>query len=259
MTNAAQRIKNITRETEILHKNALAEGRTEECIKIIEKIEAMTVVVLKEGSDGRKLLNEIKGMILSGGEEAKARSVSRSFLQAMKEFEGTQEAYKAKYRQQLERQYKLVYPEGKVDFGFLSDSQTSIVLSQQIFRLSEDSRARKELESMKARDAEMRLLEKGVEEVRQIFEEISMLVREQGDMIDKVEDYVIEIQGNVRDTVAVLDKSVQVHKARQKKRRLAFSVGVMVLTVLLGIIVNELFPQLIPGIFEMIFGALIGD
>ena len=257
--DAVQRIKNITRETEVLHKNALAEGRTEECTKIIEKIEAMTIVVLKEGSEGRKLLTEISRMTKSGGEEAKVRSVSRSFLKAMKDFEGKQEAYKAKYRQQLERQYKLVYPEGKVDFGPLSDSQTSLILSQQIFRLSEDSRARKELESMKARDVEMHQLEKGVEEVRQMFEDISMLVREQGDMVDKVEDYVIEIQGNVRETVAVLVKSVEMHKARQKKRRLAFAVGVVVLTTLLGIIVNEMFPQLIPGIFEMIFGGLGGD
>lgn len=250
-----QRIKKITKETEVLHKNALAECRTEECIKTISKIESMTLVVLKEGSDARKLLAEMREMKKSSGEEAKVRSVSRSFLQGMKEFEGKQEAYKAKYRQQLERQYKLVYPEGTVDFGLLSDSQTSLILSQQIFRLSEDSRARKELESMKARDVEMHQLEKGVEEVRQLFEEISILVREQGEMIDKVEDYVIEIQGNVRDTVAVLEKTVEIQKARQRKRRMAFIFGVMVLTVLIGIILNELFPKLIPAIFEFIFGG----
>lgn len=249
----------ITKETEVLHKNALAEARTEECIKIIAKIESMTVVVLEEGSDARKLLGQMSGMKKSGGEEAKVRAVSRSFLQAMKEFERKQEAYKTKYRQQLERQYKLVYPEGTVDFGPLSDSQTSLILSQQIFRLSEDSRARKELESMKARDAEMHQLEKGVEEVRKMFEEISMLVREQGEMIDKVEDYVIEIQGNVRETVAILEKSVEIHKERQRKRRMAFAFGVMVLAVLLGIIINELFPNFIPGIFEMIFGGFSGE
>lgn len=254
--DAVQKIKKITRETEVLHKNALAEGRTEECIKIIEKIESMTVVILEEGTDARKVLGEMSEMRKKGGgEEAKVRSVTRSFLQAMKEFEWIQEAYKSKYRQQLERQYKLVYPEGTVDFGPLSDSQTSLILSQQIFRLAEDSRVRKELESMKARDAEMNQLEKGVEEVRQIFEDISILVREQGDMIDKVEDYVIEIQGNVRETVTILEKSVQVHKARQKKRRMAFAVSVMILTVLIGIILNELFPNLIPAIFEYIFSG----
>ena len=108
---------------------------------------------------------------------------------------------------------------------------------------------------MKARDAEMHQLEKGVQEVRQMFEEISMLVREQGEMIDQVEDYVIEIQGNVRDTVAVLEKSVEIHKERQRKRRLAFAFGVMVLSGLILIIINELFPDFIPAVFEYIFGG----
>lgn len=253
--DAVERIKKITKETEVMHKNALAEGRTEECIKIIEKIEAMSSEVLKEVSDTRRVLVELADFKKSGAEEAKVRSVGRSFLQAMKEFEGTQETYKAKYRKQLERQYKLVYPDGGVDLGLMTDSQTSLLLTQQIFRLSEDSRARKELESMRARNSEMQELEKGVEEVRLMFEQISMLVSQQGDAIDKVEDYVIEIQGNVKDTVTVLDQSVEKHRARQRRRRILFLVMLMVLMVLLGIILNEIFPSLIPGIFNIIFGS----
>lgn len=239
----------------MLHKNALAEGRSEECIKIIEKIEVLAGKVLEEGSDTRRVLAEMRECRKTGGEEAKVRSVGRAFLQAMKEFEGKQEAYRLKYRQQLERQYRLVYPDGEgSDLGLMTESQTSLLLTQQIFRLSEDSRARKELESMRARNAEMHQLEKGVEEVRAMFEEISVLVREQGEMIDKVEDYVIEIQGNVRDTVDVLGKSVEVHKARQARRRLGVLIAAGILFFLLVIIVNELFPDLFPAIFSAIFG-----
>lgn len=248
---------------EVLHRNSLAEARTEECVKMIMKIEVLTGKVIEEASASRKILaslnvdnnvNTTKNSSNTSANGAKIKAVGRAFLKVMSDFDKKQEEHRIKYRKQMERQFRLIDPSGSdLDLAQLTGSQTSLLLSKQIFRLSEDSRARRELESMKARDEEMHQLEKGVQEIRILFEEITMLVREQGEMINKVEDYVIEIEGNVKKTLGILDKSVEVHKARQQRRRLGFLLGLSLLLILIGIILNELFPDFIPYLMRKLF------
>lgn len=261
MLNSIERIRKISGETEVLHRNSLAEARTEECVKMIMKIEVLTGKVLQEACETRKVLQNLNTVThnstsSTNSTNTKIRAVGRAFLKVMSDFDKKQEEHRKKYKLQLERQIRLIDPSGSdlnLNLDELSGSQTSLILSKQIFRLSEDSRARRELESMKARDEEMNQLEKGIQEIRILFEEITIIVREQGEMINKVEDYVIEIEGNVRKTVGILDKSITVHKLRQRRRRMGFIFGLVLLIILLGIIFNELFPDLVPFIFRKIF------
>lgn len=253
---SVERIKALTGETEVLHKNALAQADTEECVKIIAKIEGLVAVVLREATGTRRIISDLVKKEGSP-ETAKVRSVSKKFLQVMRNFDQVQADYRQRYRNQLERQYRLINPSGSqsdlslsdLNLAQLSESQSSLLLSQQIFRLSEDSRARRDLEAVKQRNAEMHQLERGVEEVRVLFEEISMLVSQQGEQINRVEDYVVEIGGDVERAAVVLEKSVETHKRSQARRRIVFLLGLSLLIILLLIVFNELFPNVLASIF----------
>lgn len=245
------RIKSISKASKVLHKDALAEARSEECLKLIGRIEELAGEVLEEASSTRKLLSQLNSIASYPSSKefqmirAKIKSVSGAFLKVMSEYERQEREYREKYRRQLERQYRLIDPNAsQEDLSGLSSSQTSILLTKQIFRLSEDARLRRELESMKARDEEMNQLERSVQEIRILFEEISVLVQEQGESINRIEDYVIEIQGNVKATTVALEKAVQVARIKQRRRRTTFLIGLTVLTILILIILNELFPSL---------------
>lgn len=243
---SVEKIKKFTRETEVLHKNALAEAKTEECIEKMAQVEKLVSAVLKEATETRKLISALQQNKKDGPEDAKVRSVSRTFLQAMRQFERVQEDYRERYRKQLERQYRLINPDGNqsdLNLAQLTESQTSLLLSQQIFRLSEDSRARRDLELMRQRNAEMHELEKGIEEVRVMFEEISVLVCQQGDLINKVEDYVVEISGDVKKANAALDKTLEIHKKKQAMRRVSFLISLTVLVFIFLVIIDSLFPN----------------
>ena len=253
--SSVERIKTISKASKVLHKDALAEARSEECLKLIGKIEGLAGKVLGEATATRKLLSQLNSYTNSvGGNNkdssvtmirAKIKSVSGAFLKIMSQYERQESEYREKYRLQLERQYRLINPNAsEEDLNGLSSSQTSVLLTKQIFRLSEDARIRRELESMKARDEEMNQLERSVQEIRILFEEISLLVQEQGESINKIEDYVIEIQGNVKATSIALEKAVQVARIKQRRRRMTFLIGLTVLSILILIIINELFPSL---------------
>lgn len=252
--DSVERVKKFTKATEVLHRNALAEARTEESLKLMEKVDEIVGAVLQESKATRAAIGDLQRH-KTGREGAKIRSECRRFMEAMGSFEGVQEEYRERYRQQLDRQCRLIDPESQQQTGPvpLSDSQTSLMLSQQIFKLADDSKARRQLEILKERNTEMHQLEKGIAEVRALFAEISALIGEQGDQIDTVEDYVLEVCANAAQTVAVLDQTVAMHRKKQSRRRAAIMIGVVILTLLLGVILNEL------GLFPLMYRLLGGN
>ena len=247
--DAVEAIRKWTRRTETLHKNALAEARSEETTKLLAEVEEAVQSTLNESKKARECLTGLQKH-KSGREGAKIRSVSRQLLEETREFERIQAEYREKYRKQLERQMRLIDPTGEAGMIGnlnLSDSQTSLLLSQQIFKHADDTKARLLLQSLKERNTEIHELEKGVEEVRQLFAEIAAIVNEQGDQIDKVEEYVQEVCGNVEKTVGHLDQTVEIHRKKQARRRAAMLISVVILALLVGIIANEL------GLFSLIY------
>lgn len=259
--DSVERVKKFTRATEVLHKNALAEARTEETLKLMSRVEEIVEEVLKESKGTRVIIVALQRH-KTGREGAKIRAECRRFMDAVGSFERIQEEYRERYRQQLERQYRLIDPDLRLrddknlstslSTSFLNDSHTSLMLSQQIFKLADDSKSRRQLEILKERNTEMHQLEKGIDEVRALFAEISTLISEQGDQVNKVEDYVLELCANTEKTAGVLDQTVAMHRKKQARRRAAMMIGVVILTLLLGIIFNEL------GIFSFMYRIVGG-
>ena len=254
VTGAVERIRKYTKATEVLHRNALAEARTEERMNLLGEVEGMVGAVLVEVQGVGGVLEELQRH-KAGREGAKIRSVGRMFVAATGAFERVQEEYREKYRKQLARQYQLIDPSGNLDLGLLGDSQSSLLLSQQIFKLPDASDARLRLETLREENAEMRQVERGVEEVRVLFADISRRVLEQGDQINTVEDYVLEVCSNAEQAAGALNQTIEIHRQRQARRRAAMTVATVVLALLVGIIANEL------GVFRVLgwmFAWLMG-
>lgn len=237
MSESVERIKKYTSESEILHRRVLAESRREESVRLIGKIESLVSGVLLEACEARKCLKCLSQF--QGNGPMKIKSVGRSFLSVMRDFERVQEEYRERHRRQFERQCLLIDPSmSATDLAKLSDSQTSLLVAQQLFRLDSDplGGAQRQLADMRDRNTEMQHLERGIEDIRVLFQDISVLVMAQGDLVSRVEDYVLEIQGNVDDSLQVLEKSVEVNRGAQRRRQLWFLISLIILIVLILII-----------------------
>lgn len=235
-----------------MQKNALAEGRSEEIKKIIENMEIIDKEIICEASATQKIFKELQSYVkIDPNILLKIRGIGSNFLGVMEEFERVQKVYSEKCRKQIDRQLMLIDPSGNVN-GLNSevlsggkDDRVSSPLNHQIqiFRLSEDSRARRELEleSLKGQRNEMQKLEKGLQEIHSLFQDIRVLVQEQGDTIFRIQDLVDDIEGNVKKTVGELEKKSEREMKRQRRRRWFMGIGLLVLIGLVLIIFNELF------------------
>jgi t-SNARE complex subunit (syntaxin) len=243
-------VASLTNEVEGLHKTALLLADAKDLAQISAKIEIKVTAAALNIESARK---NLKGMEESfhtfrslkpmefQALQSKHQSLCSQFLKFVGAFEDMQARYRNKYKQQLQRQYLLVNPQAsQQELDQLGhSSQTSLLLTQQVFKM-DTLKAKKALSEMKERHEEILLIEKSISEIQQMFTDIAMIVRQQGEMINRVDEFLSQTSFDLEAANEELRKRIVVEKKRQIQRVTLYSIGFVVLLVLLLIIGNEL-------------------
>src|ERR1700722_1413770 len=100
--------------------------------------------------------------------------------------QAAQQAFKDKYRLQLQRQYKVVNPNAtEADLNRIVANEGSSLMADQMFTM-DDRRmeARRALEEMQERHQDIMNIERSILELHHLFVEMSTLVEQQGEMVN---------------------------------------------------------------------------
>ena len=105
-------------------------------------------------------------------------SLTRKFVKAMSEYQDLQTKYKKKYRKRVERQYKIVKPEATQEEieDSISNPQADVFMQQ----MAGVAAAQNALADIQDRHKDIMRLETSINEVHQLFMDMSMLVEAQG-------------------------------------------------------------------------------
>ena len=133
------RIQQLMGEIELLHRSALVTVDSEDSMKIGKKIDAASLLASTEASNVRRLLKsmdeETRSIDFSESDlrlrQSKQRVLCKRFMTLMEQFEGMQSTYKAKYVNQVERQYKLIKPEASEE-ELKKLRESPLLMSQQV-------------------------------------------------------------------------------------------------------------------------------
>ena len=133
------RIQQLMGEIELLHRSALVTVDSEDSMKIGKKIDAASLLASTEASNVRRLLKsmdeETRSIDFSESDlrlrQSKQRALCKRFMTLMEQFEGMQSTYKAKYVNQVERQYKLIKPEASEE-ELKKLRESPLLMSQQV-------------------------------------------------------------------------------------------------------------------------------
>lgn len=96
------------------------------------------------------------------------------------------------------------------------------------------------LEGMKERQEEIQKLEKSMSELHEMFLDISFLVTQQGQTLNKVEEYVEGSREATEKAAGVMGGAVVRQRRAQRRRWIWAGLGMIVLVVLVVIIVLAL-------------------
>mmetsp|Transcript_21125 Transcript_21125/g.50171 ORF Transcript_21125/g.50171 Transcript_21125/m.50171 type:complete len:366 (+) Transcript_21125:162-1259(+) len=169
-------------------------------------------------------------------------TLTKKFVQHVKEYQEMQTKYKNKYRERVGRQLKVVKPDATQDeIDELMDSGQQNVFSQQLLAERSTQAAKNALADIQDKHKDILRLEQSIVELHQLFVDMSVLVQQQGEMLD-------DIQYTVQQAHAYVDKGVQqLEKAKesQKKARKRMCCLMCCFGIILAVVVVTIFGSLL--------------
>lgn len=243
-----RKIEQLTGELETLHKTALSSASTEESDEASAKIEVVTGRLNQYSNRNRSILKnleleneQLKEIAPPGSghmrmRQTKHRALAVVFLKATQKLQKLQQNYRDKYRQQLERQYRIVNPKAT------SEEIKSVVeggemgAQAQIFASAVKGESKKTLAQMKNRFQDVKSIEKSILDLHQLFLDLQTIVVEQGDIINSVEYNVDNALGYTDEAAADMKMAVEYQKSIWRKKWLLVvlvCVGIFILVIVL--------------------------
>lgn len=153
---------------------------------------------------------------------AQASVLSKRLLDLLHLWESQQGMFRRKYQSQLERQYLIINPVATreeldriVEGG---EVDTMSLQQHQIFLPGGKAQVEQRLRDMKERQVEIQRIERSIQELHQMFVDVSIMVNQQGGQIDNILSYVSLTQEHAEKAAVVMHVSVAQKKAALRRK-----------------------------------------
>ncbi|CAA7271800.1 unnamed protein product [Cyclocybe aegerita] len=194
---------------------------------------------------GATLKRRVKALEAQGGSgrdgqirKQQTAFVKSKFVEAIQNYQNVEQQYRTKYKQRMERQYKIVKPDATPEEirAVVNDEQGGQIFSQALMN-SRYTDSRAAYREVQERHEDIKRIEKTLAELAQLFNDMSVLVEQQDETINVIQT---QAAGVAKDTEAGLqytEKAVTSARAARKKRWICFFIT-LVLLIIIGIVVG---------------------
>ncbi|KAF9652843.1 t-SNARE [Thelephora ganbajun] len=160
--------------------------------------------------------------------------VKSKFVEAIQNYQTVEQQYRQKYKQRLERQYKIVKPDATPEEirAAVEDDNGGQVFSQALMSSNRYGESKAAYREVQERHKDIQKIERTLTELAQLFNDMSILVEQQDETIDVIEDAAAHVE---KDTEAGLGHTVQAvdsARAARKKRWICFALLIVLLAVI---------------------------
>ncbi|KAH9005215.1 t-SNARE [Lactarius hatsudake] len=192
-------------------------------------------------SETRSLSNQIKTQIqelekepVPAGQDARIRKnqtslVRSKFIEALQNYQQVEQQYRTRYRQRVERQFKIVKPDATPE-EVAAVVQSDQGAGGQVFAQALTSTTRYG-ESRAAYREDIRKIERTLAELAQMFNDMDALVAQQEDTINAIETSATQVAGDTEAGLAQTEKAVKHARAARRKRWICFFIFLIILAI----------------------------
>jgi len=165
--------------------------------------------------------------------------VKSKFVEAIQNYQTVEGQYRTKYKQRMERQFKIVKPDATPEEvrAVVNDDGNTQIFSQALMQSNRQGESRAAYREVQERHEDIKRIEKTLTELAQLFNDMSVLVEQQDETINVIET---QAQGIERDTEVGLgytEKAVGSARAARKKRWICFILLIIILIIVAIIVV----------------------
>jgi len=159
-------------------------------------------------------------------------TLTRKFMDLMQEYQEVQTKYKEKYKETMERQYKIVKPDATADeVASVLEGNSDHIFSDTMLA---SSHAKNAYADIQEKHKDILKLEQSIQELHQLFVDLSILVEAQGELLDSIEYSVGQSLNYTKTGVEELEKANKYAKKARKKMCCLIVIVLIIMVVMLG-------------------------
>lgn len=179
----------------------------------------------------------------SGGRDSNAKkqqagAVKQRFLEAIQNYQNVERQYRTKYKQRMERQFKIVKPDASPEEvrAVVNDEQGGQIFSQALMSSTSYGASRAAYREVQERHEDIKRIERTLTELAQLFNDMSIIVEQQDEVINAVETTAGGVEKDIEQGLNHADKAVTSARAARKKRWICFII-VLIICAIVAIVV----------------------
>jgi len=164
--------------------------------------------------------------------------VKTKFVEAIQNYQTVEQQHRQKYKQRLERQYKIVKPDASPEEirAVVEDDNGGQVFSQALLNTNRYGESKAAYREVQERHKDIQKIERTLAELAQLFNDMSILVEQQDETLDVIEDTAAHVEKDTEVGLSHTMKAVESGRAARKKRWICFGLIVLLLVIIAIII-----------------------
>jgi len=221
--------------------DAAAQRNARQLDELVEDTSALSTTL-------KRMIKALEGQP-SSGRDAQIRKqqtalVKSKFVEAIQLYQQVEQQYRTKYKQRMERQFKIVKPDATPEEvrAVVNDTGNDQIFSQALLnpqRYGDSQRAYREVQE---RHEEVKRIEHTLAELAQLFNDMSVLVEQQDETVNAIETTAATVEKDTEAGLQYTNKAVDSARAARKKRWICFFITLIIL-IIVGVIVGVVVSQ----------------
>ncbi|KAG6818202.1 hypothetical protein H0H87_000107 [Tephrocybe sp. NHM501043] len=165
--------------------------------------------------------------------------VKSKFVEAIQQYQTVEQQYRTKYKQRMERQFKIVKPDATQEEvrAVVNDEQGGQIFSQALLSSNRYGESRAAYREVQERHEDIKRIEKTLGELAQLFNDMSVLVEQQDETINTIETQAHTVVTDTEAGLGYTEKAVVSARAARKKRWICFFI-ILIILIIVGIVVG---------------------
>ncbi|KZT11267.1 t-SNARE [Laetiporus sulphureus 93-53] len=167
--------------------------------------------------------------------------VKQKFVEAIQNYQSVEQQYRTKYKQRLERQFKIVKPDATPEEvkAVVSDDQGGQIFSQALMNSNRYGEARSAYREVQERHEDIKRIEKTLTELAQLFNDMSVLVEQQDETINVIETTAATVEKDTEVGLGYTEKAVDSARAARRKRWICFALFLVIIAIIAIVVAVE--------------------
>lgn len=244
-------IKEATRKIAEINQNVLQATTNERESEFSSELEPTVKSTNKKAADAKKFLksmrehtDEIKSRGAKQTPEIRIRenlvnTLTRKFVEVMKEYQNAQTKYKTEIKKKVKRQVTIVKADAtteEIDAVFKSGGGSGDVLKNAILSGEPSDAVRNAYINVADKYQDVLTLEASVAELHQMFLDFALLTEQQGELLDQIEHQVKEASDYIDAGNTEMIEAIEIQKSIRYKQLCICMTVLLVIGVIVGII-----------------------